>query len=99
MSSDSLQPDGLVDLLDNACFSAWNDSDADSWDTQHDRFLRDARELAYRILVGENAAIASQFRDAVARIMWTLPKGKSVTIGFTHDSPIDVTVSDLEQAT
>ncbi|ANC50776.1 hypothetical protein CP97_15085 (plasmid) [Aurantiacibacter atlanticus] len=99
VSSDSLQPDGLVDLLDNACFSAWNDSDADSWDTQHDRFLRDARELAYRILVGENAAIASQFRDAVARIMWTLPKGKSVTIGFTHDSPIDVAVSDLEQAT
>ncbi|MAL25751.1 MAG: ATP-binding protein [Croceicoccus sp.] len=95
VASDALQPDILVDLLDNACFSAWNDSDADSWDTQHDRFLRDARELSYRILVGENAAIASQFRDAIARIMWTLPKGKRVEIAFTHDSPIAVEVSDL----
>ena len=99
VASEALQPEGLVDLIDNACFSAWNDSDADSWDTQHDRFLRDARELAYRILIGEDAAIASQFRDAIARIMWTLPKGKKVTIAFTHDSPIDVTVCDQEQAT
>lgn len=97
VASDALQPDSLVDLLDNACFSAWNDSDADSWDTQHDRFLRDARELSYRILIGENAAIASQFRDAVARIMWTLPKGKRVEIAFTHDSPIAVDVSDLPE--
>lgn len=97
VASDALQPDSLVDLLDNACFSAWNDSDADSWDTQHDRFLRDARELSYRILIGENAAIASQFRDAVARIMWTLPKGKRVEIAFTHDSPIAVEVSDLPE--
>ncbi|MDT0576388.1 hypothetical protein RM533_09330 [Croceicoccus sp. F390] len=94
LPSDGMQPEGLVDLLDNACFSAWNDSDADSWDTQHDRFLRDARELAFRILVGEDAAIASQFRDAVARIMWILPKGKRVAITFAHDSAIEVQVSD-----
>lgn len=94
VKSDKLTPDSLVDLLDNACFSAWNDSDADSWDTQHDRFLRDAREIAYRILIDENAAIASQFRDAVARIMWVLPKGKRVAISFTHGSAIDVVVSD-----
>ena len=95
--SETLTPDTLVDILDNACFSPWNDSEADSWDTQHDRFLRDARELAYRILIDENAAIASQFRDAVARIMWALPKGKRVEIAFTHDSPIAVEVSDLPE--
>lgn len=96
VKSEALTPDNLVDLLDNACFSAWNDSDADSWDTQHDRFLRDAREIAYRILIDENAAIASQFRDAVARIMWVLPKGKRVALSFTHGSAIDVVVSDEE---
>ena len=61
-----------------------------------DRFLRDAREIAYRILIDENAAIASQFRDAVARIMWVLPKGKRVAISFTHGSAIDVVVSNEE---
>ena len=95
--TEALTPEKLVDILDNACFSPWNDSEADSWDTQHDRFLRDARELAYRILIDENAAIASQFRDAVARIMWALPKGKHVEIAFTHDSPIAVEVSDLPE--
>lgn len=95
--SPDLRPETLVDILERACFSAWNDSDADSWDTQHDRFLRDARELAYRILEGENAAIASQFRDAVARIMWTLPKGKRVAISFDQGSPIDVVVADIKE--
>lgn len=97
--SETLEPEGLVDILDSACFSSWNDSDADSWDTQHERFLRDARELAFRILVDENAAIASQFRDAVARITWTLPKGKQVDISFAQDRPIDVVVSDVTEQT
>ena len=92
--SDKLDPATLVEILDQACFSAWEDGEADSWDTQHDRFRRDAREFAFRVLVGEDAAIASQFRDAVARIMWTLPKGKKIEIAFTHDSPIDVVISD-----
>lgn len=99
LKSERLDPPELVDFLEASCFSAWNDSDADSWDTQHDRFLRDARELAHRLLEGEDAAIASQFRDAIARISWALPKGKKVTIAFTHDSPIDVNISEHEQQT
>lgn len=97
LKSKQLDPATLVDFLEASCFSAWNDSDADSWDTQHDRFLRDARELAHGLLEGEDAAIASQFKDAIARISWALPKGKKVTIAFMHDSPIEVNVSEREQ--
>ena len=42
----ALTPETLVDLIENVCFCANDDSEADSWDTQHEHFLRDARELA-----------------------------------------------------
>lgn len=96
--SERLDAESFVDLLEASCFSAWNDSDADSWDTQHDRFLRDAREMAHLILEGEDAAIASQFRDAVARIAWTLPKGKAVAIHLQNGSAIEVDVRTIDSA-
>jgi len=37
-----LPPDVLVDLIENVCFCASDDSEADSWDTQHEHFLRDS---------------------------------------------------------
>lgn len=90
----ALTPEVMVDYLDAACFSASRDSDTDCWDTQHDRFLRDAREEAHLLLEGEDAAIASVFRDTVARVLWQLPKEKSVTIACRNGSPIEVTVCD-----
>ena len=90
----TLTPDSFVQILDDACFSAWNDSDADSWDTQHERFLRDARELAYRTLEGEDAALASQFRDALARVVYLLPEGKRIDISYTKGAAIDVAITD-----
>lgn len=92
-----IDPEDLVDLLEAICFCASDDSDADSWDTQHDRFLRDARELATRVLVGEDAAICSQFRDILARSRWILPKGKMLSISLS-DETFDVRVADASRA-
>src|SRR3546814_1755690 len=52
-SPEAVNPAELVDLLDNACFSSSDDREADSWDTQHDRFLLDAQEMATRRLRSE----------------------------------------------
>src|SRR3546814_17296425 len=52
----------LVDLLDTACFSSSDDREADSWDTQHDRFLPDAQKVANRILMGEEAVHLERLR-------------------------------------
>src|SRR3546814_5370693 len=52
-SPEAVNPAELVDLLDTACFSSRDDREADSWDTQHDRFLPDAQEMATSHLLGD----------------------------------------------
>lgn len=94
--SDSLTPEDLADLIEEAFFCASDDCEADSWDTQHDRFVRDARELATRLLHGENAAIRTQFADHLDRIRWMFPKGKIVTIRIA-DEKMEVSVSDCQE--
>lgn len=87
----------LVDLLEAVCFCASSDSDADSWNTQHDRFLRDARKAATEILLGEDAAICDQFRDLIDRNRWLLPKGRGLVISVgaeTVDVKLDTAALD-----
>src|SRR3546814_2824023 len=65
----------LVDLLDGACFCASDDREADSWDTQHDRFLLDAQEMATRLLLGDEAALLERLRAVLAyRTQWFVPE-------------------------
>ncbi|MGB3798123.1 MAG: ATP-binding protein [Alteraurantiacibacter sp.] len=78
--SDKLTPDVLVLLLDDACFCSSDDSECDSWDTQHERFENDAQKLATEILLGEDAAICGQFREAVARLNWLIPPERNIFI-------------------
>jgi hypothetical protein len=96
--SPSLTPDTLVDLLEAVCFCASSDSDADSWSTQHDRFLRDARKAATEILLGEDAAICGQFRDLIHRNRWLLPKGRGLVISVgaeTVEVKLDTAALDV----
>src|SRR3546814_14318305 len=66
----------LVDLLDGACFCASDDREADSWDTQHDRFLLDAQDMATRLLLGDEAALLERLRAILAyRTQWFAPEG------------------------
>lgn len=92
-----LKPETLVDLLEAICFCASDDSSADSWDTQHERFLRDARKAATETLTGADAAICQEFRDIIARNRWILPPGRGLTISVNGDR-VDVQIADLPQA-
>ena len=88
-----LQVNTLVDLIENVCFCASDDSEADSWDTQHEHFLRDARELAARVLLGEDEAIAARIRDTLAGILWVIPKDRQVAITVAPGTAINVQLS------
>ena len=95
---DDLTPETLVDLIENVCFCASDDSEADSWDTQHEHFLRDARELAARVLLGEEEAIAARIRDTLAGILWVIPKDRQVAITVAPGTAIDVQLSACQPA-
>ena len=79
----AITPDDLTDLLERTCFSSSDDRDADSWDTQHDRFLLDAREMATSILLGEDAALIERLRAVlVHRFQWFVPAGRAFHIAI-----------------
>jgi hypothetical protein len=94
----ALTPEALVDLIENVCFCASDDSEADSWDTQHEHFLRDARELAARVLLGEDEAIAARIRDTLAGILWVIPKDRQVAITVAAGTAINVQLSACQPA-
>lgn len=76
-SAEAVSQADLADLLDGACFSSSDDRDADSWDTQHHRFLLDARELATRLLHGDDAALLERLRAVLAgRVQWFVPEDR-----------------------
>ena len=93
--SETLTPDTLVLLLDDALFCSSDDSECDSWDTQHDRFERDAQKLATEILLGEDAAICGQFREAVARLGSLIPPERNIFIEMVNGA-IDVRIEAEE---
>ncbi|MDF0543848.1 ATP-binding protein [Sphingobium sp. H39-3-25] len=83
-SRDAVTPEQLVDLLEASCFCASDDRDADSWETQNDRFLLDAKEMAMRLLLGDDAALVERLRAIIAyRAQWFVPEGRqfSAVIG------------------
>lgn len=83
-TSSTITPAELCDLIVDAGFSPNDSSDADSFDTQEDRYRHDAFVRATEILHGDEAAtiagIELAFRD---RIAWRVPRDKQVTIQHT----------------
>ncbi|MDE0406687.1 MAG: hypothetical protein OXN81_02415 [Alphaproteobacteria bacterium] len=87
----ALQPHELAALLRNGFFSPSDDSDADSYETQRDRFDADAVHLATRLLLNDDEACRSSISEAVRReLMWLVPGDRAVDI---HIRRPDVTVT------
>lgn len=77
----AITPDALSELLDACCFASEDDSGADSWETQHDRFLLDAMEVAIRLLLGDDEAVLARISTVLRdRLCWLVPEGRSVSI-------------------
>ena len=87
----ALRPHQLAQLLAAAYFSPSDDADADSWETQRNRFEEEALHLATRLLLSDDEACRASIADAVHReLMWLAPRGRSVDIRIRRP---DVTVT------
>ncbi len=76
-----LQPSGLCQLLEAAYFSASDDPDADSHETQRRRFREDATHMAIKLLASEEEARKHTIAEAVWReILWVMPRDREVSI-------------------
>ena len=87
----TIQPHELAGLMRAAFFSAGDDADSDSWETQRDRFDEEALHIATRLLLSDHEACRASIAEAVRReLFWLAPRGRVVDIRI--DRP-DVTVT------
>ena len=87
----ALQPHELAALLRAGFFSPSDDVEADSWETQRDRFDEDALHLATRLLLSDDDACRQSIAEAVRReLMWFVPGDRAVDIRIRRP---DVTVT------
>ena len=87
----ALQPHELAALLRAAFFTPSDDVEADSWETQKDRFDEDALHLATRLLLSDDEACRQSIAEAVRReLMWFVPGDRAVDIRIRRP---DVTVT------
>ena len=76
-----LTPMQLTRLLHASYFSASDDADADSYDTQSARFDQDATHMAIKLLASEDEARKHTIAEAVWRdILWVMPRDREVSI-------------------
>ncbi len=80
-ATSTITGEALGELIVDAGFTPNDSSDADSYDTQEDRYRHDAFIRAIQILHGDEAAtiadIELAFRD---RIAWRIPRGKQIVV-------------------
>ena len=87
----ALRPYELAALLRNGFFSPSDEAEADSYETQSDRFDEDALHLATRLLSGDDEACRQSIAEAVRReLLWLAPEDRAVDIRIRRP---DVTVT------
>ena len=91
-----MQPHQLAGLLRAGFFSPSDDADADSYETQRDRFDEEALHLATRLILSDEEACRTSIAEAVRReLIWLAPRGRTVDIRIRRP---DVTVTLAEAA-
>ena len=92
----ALEPHELADLMRAGFFSFSDDADADSWETQRDRFDEEALHIASRLLLSDDEACRASIAEAVRReLMWLAPRDRAIDIRIRRP---DVTVTLAEPA-
>ena len=90
-SDSSLRPHELARMLRAGFFSPSDDVEADSWETQRERFDEDALHLATRLLLSDDEACRQSIAEAVRReLIWFAPRDRTVDIRIRRP---DVTVT------
>lgn len=76
-----VQPGALAGLIYASLFCASDDHDCDSWETQSSDFEAQARDLANRLLLGEDEALVARVREAIfEHVQWLIPEGRSLSL-------------------
>jgi len=75
----------VADLFERAAFEPSTDSDADSYDTQQERFQADAAERVIGLLEGDDAALESRIRDKLSGHYFMVPADRTVTVVINRD--------------
>ena len=87
----AIQPHELADIMRAAFFSFSDDADADSWETQRDRFDEEALHIATRLVLSDDEACRASIAEAVRRqLMWFCPRDRAIDIRIRRP---DVTVT------
>ena len=90
----TLEPHRLAELLRFAFFSASDDADADSRETQAMRFDEEALHIATRLLCSEDSALEISIAETVRReLFWLVPHNRTVEISITRPD-VRVTLGD-----
>ncbi len=94
----ALEPHRLAELLRHAFFSASDDAEADSRETQAVRFDEEALHIATRLLCSEDSALEISIAETVRReLFWLVPHGRKVEISITRPD-VRVTLGDPAEA-
>ena len=89
-----LQPWQLAQLTRAGFFSASDDTDADSWETQRTAFETEALHAATKLLVSDDEARRTSIADAVARdLFWLIPHDRGAEISV-RDRKVTVTLGE-----
>ncbi len=75
----------VADLLESAVFYASDDSDADSYSTQQERFQSEASERIIGLLEGDDAALENRIRELLASHYFLIPADRTVTVIANRD--------------
>ena len=89
-----LEPWQLAQLTRAGFFSASDDTDADSWETQRTAFETEALHAATKLLVSDDEARRTSIADAVARdLFWLIPHDRGAEISV-RDRKVTVTLGE-----
>lgn len=75
----------VADLFELAAFEPSTDGDADSYDTQQERFQADAAERIIGLLEGDDAALESRIREKLSGHYFMVPADRTVTVVINRD--------------
>lgn len=94
-----LHPHELARLIHAAYFSPSDDWEADSWETQSERFMHDAMTLSTELLLGKDEALRHALTDIANReLRWIVPPGATATVTI-RDRQITVSLDTGKEAT
>ena len=92
----ALEPHQLADLIQAAFFSPSDDSEADSYITQLDRFRESALHLSTRLLLSDEEACRTTIAETVRReLTWLAPADRTVTITIRRPE-VTVAITDRD---